>query len=308
MQHKLKITKQLCAALAAERTKKAKYKVHDGFKAYAFYLLLRSKYKHQKGLYFHGDSTHRFCYNIGLDLNLHPSTVQKYFDLAVQFGFMRKAKYGYEFRAMTNILIDYAIFYPTTQTITLDDEKDKLQYILKTLVVSENFNRQTEMVCKKIRSNPARKAKLATFIPQWETMPVADLLHTIVQMQQRSFANGSDYDFWHSIHADITLSLKGITKNFAYSEKSRSAQHLKQMLSRHNYIAVGKRKIEGDTTRKPHDEQTGECKPITMIWLPKQHKRAWLMPDELIINPRFHNMQQHTFAAYNAKVLLLTAA
>lgn len=299
-QIKIKIPVGLLSQIALQRTLATSYQTHRGFKAFAFYTLVRNLTT-SAGIY-RGANTKRtqtadgliswsaFNKQIASQIGLSFNTVCKLAEWAKEFGFIAITDAGYHFTSMQMIAVNYNLYYPDGEikfnTLTITPQNESLEHILKTIVIQENFDRQEYAVMQKIKQIPGGKEKLGKYIHNWHKMQPKQLLAQIVAWQKATFLNPTNgteaYNFFHSIHADIALTVKGIARNFAYA-CTRSSVYLKKALQALNYITVSNRALISNATHKPH-EPNGKCKPITFIYLPRQKQRKWLMPDLITLN------------------------
>lgn len=300
---KIKVPVGLVTELAQLREKVAVYETHRGFKALAFYLLLRSlttssgiyrqlneKY-HTKGSAdgFETWSTFnkRLARQIGSTFNSVASAARR----AEKFGLIKITDKGYQFVSVQSICSQYALLYHGQQqlqfrTIDINPKTDNLERMLKALVIAENFDRQRHALSKKIERIPGVQQSLANYIPNWKKLSLKQLCDQVVMWQKRLFetySNGTEgYDLLHSIHADIAVSCKRLNDQFAYKSR-QSVMYLKATLKQLGMISVTKREVIGKATRSPH-EPDGSVKPIKMVYLKAQNLRKWCMPDAITIN------------------------
>jgi hypothetical protein len=293
----VKIPKGLVTEIAKQRCQVSAYETHRGFKALAFYLLVRTLTT-SAGIYRSPDSRRDDGYQswsslnkeIGIQIGMSFNTVNQLAAWAKDFGFITIDHQGYKFRAIEKIVMDYAIWDPTGditfEYITLNPKDESLEHILKTLVFGENFAKQEYAVMQRIKRIPGVIEKLGNYIENWQSLPVKKLLEQIVAWQKKTFTEytkGTEvYDLFHSIHADIALTCKTIKRHFAF-KCTRSSTYLKRVLSKLQYINVESRKVLGYATRLPH-EPDGKSKPVKFTWMPQQKMRLWSMPDLITLN------------------------
>jgi len=291
---KIKIPIGLVTEMAQKRSSVNKYETHRGFKALAFYLLTRSLTtsngiyrEHNQGYNVKGSKDGLECWSrfrkrIATSTGFSFNTISNLAKHAQEFGFITITDKGYQFTAIETIGTEYFLAYPGKElefkTITIDPTHESLEHILKTLVFGENFSRQQFVVLQKIKRIPGVAQKLSAYIPNWQSLSAKELLNQVCLWQKKTFetyTKGTEaYDLFHSIHADISITCKRITKNFAFKCR-RSASYLKSSLVSLKYITVTSREVIGNCTRKPH-EPDGSLKPITFMYLPQQKQRKWI--------------------------------
>ena len=280
----------LVTEMAQKRLLVSKYETHRGFKALAFYILTRSLTT-SNGIYLdpNKESDSAFRKRVGKTLGISFNTVAQYAKYASEFNLIQITPTGYKFIAVDKIIAHYGIYLPkgeiTYHTINLK-QNQSLEHILKTLVFGENFAKQQYAVMRKIKQIPGVIEKMHRYIPNWQELPVKELLKQVVMWQKHTFINyvkGTEaYDLFHSIHADITLTCRRIRDHFNF-KSWQSSMYIKQVLEKLQYITIQKRELTSTTaTRLPH-EPDGKPKPLKFVWLPIQKNRKWILPDLITI-------------------------
>lgn len=290
MNYTVKIPVGLVSVLAGQREKVTEYNVHRGFKALAFYCHLR-KLTTSSGIYGMGSkSTWDFYKEIAQCMPLSFNTVKTRAATADNFGFIKNGPDGFELIAIEKIAAAYGCHQIDGEyefhELTFN-EYTNLEHELKTLVIKENYMKQEYCCAKKLNQIPTEKHHLLDrFIEGWRKLPLRELYKRIVEVQRHLFADFKDqvvkygtevYDFFHRIHADVTLSTNGLERIFGFTD-NKSVQHLKKMLLRKDLVQITHRSVNGSATRLPH-ESDGSIKPIKTIYLKSQKQRRWIQPD-----------------------------
>jgi len=289
----VKILKNLPVAIAATRALVVEYKTSRAFKVFETFAYLKTittsgKIFNQFECYDDFISYLASC--CGISRNTMYTRMQwlKDFNLVTEQHGIKTVQFkDGELKSITleswdTIASTYGVKANQYHEITINETSPKLEYILKTLVISELKGRAlykfTEIV-----SNNHLKAKLEAQLGKWET--IQELAEKIVQQQQASFRKWSDsYDFWHSLRADFNFNIDTLARYFHFDDH-RSACYLKKVLAKLNLIKVQSRKTESKkATRKPRSIFSGDRINLNLIWDEVKKIRVWQQPDLITIN------------------------
>lgn len=160
----------------------------------------------------------------------------------VQMGLVKVDRYTIHLASFKKIAEHYEL--PTIEFHLINyDTEDKgktIEYILKTVEIAENQQRQQNEVQRKINKTP--EIELAyNSLCRAQNKPAEFTLKNLHTKQRETYSVGADdYDVLHSINPDLNRSAKSIKK--AYGHVSvRNVAYLKRQLNKRGLATVTKR-------------------------------------------------------------------
>jgi len=180
------------------------------------------------------------------------------------------------------IALRYGIQNKEFYEININEQSPNLEYILKTLVISEIKSRLSYRFAQIISNNQLR-VRLENILGKWSSLQ--ELAEKIIRLQQDTFKNWSDsYDLWHSLRADFNCNMETLKKYFCFND-SRTVAYLKKVLVKRKLITVVTRKTESKKcTRLPRDIfRERKVIPLNFIWDNKTKTRIWQQPDAITV-------------------------
>lgn len=279
MKQTVKILKRLPSAIAKTRKKVIRYQTSRAFKVFAtfaFLKLLTTSGKLQaKG------SWHQFIVYLASECRISPNSMYNRLAWMEEFRLITVVKgKSITLESWDTISREYRVTNNEFYEIEITDESPALEYILKKFVLQENISRQQYMFEKNISNNRVKQV-LHSILPQgFKTMK--EMAENILKCQKESFVTRSDsFDFFHSLRADFTCSIKSIARQFKFVD-TRSCVYLKKVLKAKGLINYEHRRFESATnTRKATDVFNGLKVAATHFWDDVKKIRVWVLPDAL---------------------------
>jgi hypothetical protein len=281
---KVRILKNLPAALAQHRALVIKYETHGIFKAFETFLYLKEFTTSGK---IHNTETSKdaFVSYLAEACNVSRNTMYARLELLKRFELIQVCKLGSIYlESWDNIAQIYNVKPGQYHEIELHEKAPKLEYQLRTLVISEHKARMAYKFANLLRSNNQLRLNLLTYFGKLpETLE--QLADMIMQQKVLSFRNWSEsFDWWHSIPSDFNAGVDKLMQHFAFKD-FRQVAYWKRVLCGCGLITVQTRKHESrSATRKANNVLTGGKVFQHFFYNVKQKVRIWQLPDAINVN------------------------
>ncbi len=281
---KVKILKNLPAALAKERALVTKYETHRIFKVFETFMYLKEITTSGK-IEQPGASLDDFMSYLADECNVSRNTMYTRISMLKQYKLIQVCKRGTIYLESWDTIADqYNVKKNQFHEIQLNEKSAKVEYQLRTLVIAEHKSRMAYKFAKLLESNNQLRQNLLTFFGKLpETLE--QLSEMVLQAKVLSFKNRSEsFDFWHSIPSDFNASVSKLMQYFAFKD-FRQVAYWKRRLSFQALITVQTRKHESKlATRKANNLLTGGKVFQHFFYNVKEKTRIWQLPDAIIIN------------------------
>lgn len=283
MLKRVKILKNLPAALAQIREVSTKYKTHKIFKAVETFIYLKEltqsgKIQNTKG------SKDAFMQYLADQCRISRNSMYTRLEWMIRYKFVSQDQKGHiSLESWETIAKTYRVQKHVFYDIELTEDSPKLEHILRTITIAEHKQRMEFSFAKLINSNnQLRQHILQRFgiIPQ----SIKQMAEMILQAKIMSFKTWSDsFDFWHSIPSDFNASVPKLMQYFSFDD-FRQVAYWKKILCRSGLITVQTRKVESKKcTRKANDLLNGGKVKQWFFWDSATKTRVWQLPDAITI-------------------------
>ena len=280
---KVKILKNLPAALAKERALVVKYETHGIFKAFETFMYLKELTTSGK-IHNYEDSKDAFIKDLASYCNVSRNTMYTRLELLQKFELITISGSAILLESWDKVAETYNVKAGQYHEIELNEKSAKVEHQLRALTIAEHKNRMAYKFAKLINSNNQLRQNLLTFFGKLpETLD--QLSAMIYEAKIVSFKNrSSSFDFWHSIPSDFNAGVNKIMQYFGFKD-FRQVSYWKRSLSQLGLITVQTRKHESRlATRKANNLLTGGKVFQHFFYNVKEKTRIWQLPDAITIN------------------------
>jgi hypothetical protein len=284
MVKKIRMLKNLPAAMARIRLLVNKYKTHRIFKAFETFMFLK-ELTHSGKLQNTYGSTDAFMRFLAKHCSVSRNSMYARIEWMKGFKLIEIDSAGnILLESWTSIAKIFRVKKGAFQDIDLLPGSPRPEHTLRTLTISEHKKRMEFSFAKKINSNNQLRQTIETCLGQ-KADSITKLAALIQQAKILSFKSWSDsFDFWHSIPSDFNASVNRLKYYFAFDD-FRQVAYWKRKLAKLGLINVQERKYESaKCTRKANDLLNGGKVQQTFFWDATKKMRVWQMPDAITIN------------------------
>ena len=285
---KVHIPKRLPSAIASTRSLVSKYETSRAFKVFETFTYLKALTPSGKIQQSAFAGPHAFYSHLASSCYLSVNSFKTRLRWLEEWELITLDKYkNIILKSWEQICKQFRVTDSEFYEIFINEQNERLEYVLKTLVIKENKDRQQFKFAQSV-SNNLVKDELERIIPGNITS-FKELTDYLVNLQKFTYKNRSDsYDIAHTFRADFNVSCLGMARLFDF-KALRSSSYLKKVLQLRGFINVKKRAVESFTqTRRPQNllPSVIEAKPkLNLLWNGKKKSRTWQLCDEITITP-----------------------